>query len=709
MSGKKTKKAPLRVLCLGEGNLSFSLSLCKRMKDSSGMHLIATTFDSESTISTKYHETKGILARLKRMENDHLRVDVRHDFDATRNYRDQLCKYDADFEDQERVFDVIIFNFPHLGIEDAAAHGCMVAHTFHEAKKVLTADTGWFLLALANAQHERWRVREHAQRNALHLAHTIDFQSCCWPAYEVKRHVNGKTFERRVDKCSHFCYSMQAHVTRSNELLDMMLASEVAISEPPAKRRQICSPTPQKEDGSPKQLVESGNKKKEQPQKKRKKKMHDSTDGFWACESSLGAPVWRCLRCNRTFTLEYAVVSHCYNVHVLATDRISDEKGSICRICEPSRSFTSESALGAHVTAAHGRHEVLAPQWSSTTTAATSSQKKSASIEYNCSICMKAFRTQEERVRHEKEGFQPVDAADSYVSMHCSCGKSFRELRALYQHQNHCKGERVAELPNSDNWSQFDYGDLPNFEDGREVQKGFPLNTLTPLQVRNAIDVLKVHIQNKRIVRMRKVLANRTDIVRFVFENPANVNNTWAALRTLDSMGLQTVDIILGEYPDEQRRSQMKLSLGTQKWMSVQRHSSTEDCLRALKAQGFAIFVTDIHRDAIPISEAKFSSIIEAGKKIAIVLGNEKQGVSSQATELADTRIFLPMQGFAESLNVSAFCAFLCGHLYCSGILGRAQGSDANGDIGADLLLLKWMAADVPHSETLLQTFLNKT
>ena len=42
-----------------------------------------------------------------------------------------------------------------------------------------------------------------------------------------------------------------------------------------------------------------------------------------------------------------------------------------------------------------------------------------------------------------------------------------------------------------------------------------------------------------------------------------------------------------------------------------------------------------------------------ANQKLALVLGNEGQGVSEELIQVADQTIYIPMPGQAESLNVA--------------------------------------------------------
>ena len=135
-------------------------------------------------------------------------------------------------------------------------------------------------------------------------------------------------------------------------------------------------------------------------------------------------------------------------------------------------------------------------------------------------------------------------------------------------------------------------------------------------------------------------------------------------------------------------------ALGAQKWMSLKQHESTKECLQKLKESGYRIAVTDIHhKDAKPISDVDWKA-----QKTAIVLGNERDGVTEDARNMADVHFYLPMKGFAESLNVSAFCACLMTLLSVEGCLEPSMEQSQR-----QRLMLTWLARTVPRSPALLR------
>ena len=71
-----------------------------------------------------------------------------------------------------------------------------------------------------------------------------------------------------------------------------------------------------------------------------------------------------------------------------------------------------------------------------------------------------------------------------------------------------------------------------------------------------------------------------------------------------------------------------------------------------LKANGFRIFTAQVE-EAIDLFEADLTG------NVALILGNESGGLDSQWRDNSFTAVKLPMQGAADSLNVSVTAAVM--------------------------------------------------
>ena len=234
-----------------------------------------------------------------------------------------------------------------------------------------------------------------------------------------------------------------------------------------------------------------------------------------------------------------------------------------------------------------------------------------------------------------------------------------------------------------------------------------------------AISCLRPFLSEDRMNKMEAVLNARSGRCRFVIEDPINPSNAWACLRTLDSFGVQYVDVIANlvnyrEGSDNPRYRKMRTAMGTQKWLDMSQYGSTEDCIRGLKADGWTILATDLSPGAVPISDMDFSQV----GKFAVVMGNEERGITEEMRGLADQCVYLPMRGFAQSFSLSVGCAAIASHLDTCGALRCApgrEGENGNAREGSnpplwgleasekDRILFRWSMDSIKGSRQILR------
>lgn len=189
----------------------------------------------------------------------------------------------------------------------------------------------------------------------------------------------------------------------------------------------------------------------------------------------------------------------------------------------------------------------------------------------------------------------------------------------------------------------------------------------------------------ERRARLQATLAHRLDSVTVVFDQPHDPHNGSAVLRSCDAFGIQRVHIVRGA---ETFTASRMVAKGSQRWVDIVDHESPEPALHLLRASGFRILVTHPEGRLTP---EELPSI----NKVALVLGNERDGVSEALTEAADDTVRIPMCGFVESLNVSVTAA----------ILAQAACRGRSGDLSADRLqnvYARWLRNSVPRADEVL-------
>lgn len=152
-----------------------------------------------------------------------------------------------------------------------------------------------------------------------------------------------------------------------------------------------------------------------------------------------------------------------------------------------------------------------------------------------------------------------------------------------------------------------------------------------------------------RLAKIDHALTHRQPGLTVILENIHDPHNVNAILRTCDAVGVMKVHLLytIESFPTLELTS----ARGADKWLEYERHTRVHDCFAALRSEGFQILATKLE----PTAKSLYD--FDLTKKTAIVLGNEHRGISREVGELADSLLYIPMMGMAESLNVSVATA----------------------------------------------------
>jgi tRNA (guanosine-2'-O-)-methyltransferase len=150
---------------------------------------------------------------------------------------------------------------------------------------------------------------------------------------------------------------------------------------------------------------------------------------------------------------------------------------------------------------------------------------------------------------------------------------------------------------------------------------------------------------SRRIEKVKRLLSLRQPDLRVVLEGVTIAHNASAVMRTCDAVGVLYVDIISPS--PESLTINRAISTRAEKWVETRVHETVGDCLLPLKKNGFKVAVTHLGKDALPYTELDYT------QPLALVFGNESEGVSPDGLALADYKIKIPMLGMVQSLNLS--------------------------------------------------------
>lgn len=154
----------------------------------------------------------------------------------------------------------------------------------------------------------------------------------------------------------------------------------------------------------------------------------------------------------------------------------------------------------------------------------------------------------------------------------------------------------------------------------------------------------------RRYERLRAVLDRRMNDLTVLLEQVDKPHNLSAILRSCDAVGVMEAHVVChkGRLPTFNSTAQ-----GSQKWVPLHRHASTEEVVAGLRQRGFRLYGTHLGVAAVDYRLCDFTG------PTAFVLGAEKWGLSETTAALVDQAIFIPMRGMVQSLNVSVATATL--------------------------------------------------
>ena len=136
-----------------------------------------------------------------------------------------------------------------------------------------------------------------------------------------------------------------------------------------------------------------------------------------------------------------------------------------------------------------------------------------------------------------------------------------------------------------------------------------------------------------------------------ILDEIQDVNNFGAILRSCDSFGVTNV-IIPKNRSVSLNSSVAKISTGAYNYVNVCLVTNIKQTIKLLKKNQYWIAALDMDGDT-KISNIDFSS------KLAIIIGGENKGITSNIKKDVDYTITIPMVGHVNSLNVSNATAIL--------------------------------------------------
>lgn len=154
----------------------------------------------------------------------------------------------------------------------------------------------------------------------------------------------------------------------------------------------------------------------------------------------------------------------------------------------------------------------------------------------------------------------------------------------------------------------------------------------------------------ERSKRLNDVLSKRQPGLTLLLENVHDPHNISAVMRTCDAVGIQDLYILNTHIPKHKKWG-ARSSSSAAKWLTIHQYTEIKECFAALRKNFDKIYTTHLSADAVGMHE------LDLTQKVALVFGNEHNGVSEETIALSDGNFIIPQVGIIQSLNISVACA----------------------------------------------------
>jgi tRNA (guanosine-2'-O-)-methyltransferase len=170
------------------------------------------------------------------------------------------------------------------------------------------------------------------------------------------------------------------------------------------------------------------------------------------------------------------------------------------------------------------------------------------------------------------------------------------------------------------------------------------------------IRLLEPLVTERRRDRLSAVIEARLGSVQVVFDAPHDPHNGAAVVRSCEAFGVQRVNVVERW---EKFLLATSVTRGSEKWVDLKRWPSARPAIESLEDAGFEL--VGAHADG-ELAPSDLASI----PRLALVLGNEREGIGDDLMDACKRRVRVPMRGFVESLNVSVSAAILLASATCA-------------------------------------------
>ncbi|MFZ2803754.1 MAG: RNA methyltransferase [Patescibacteria group bacterium] len=139
-------------------------------------------------------------------------------------------------------------------------------------------------------------------------------------------------------------------------------------------------------------------------------------------------------------------------------------------------------------------------------------------------------------------------------------------------------------------------------------------------------------------------------VLHLIAHNIRSAENVGSLFRTCDSLGVTKL-WITGYSPTPEHPRVEKTALGAERTVDWEQRTDVESVINELKDRHFRIVGLELDRRSVDLLS------YEAPRDVALLLGNEVEGITPSLLDLCDDVVSIVQHGKKESLNVGVAAA----------------------------------------------------
>jgi len=133
-----------------------------------------------------------------------------------------------------------------------------------------------------------------------------------------------------------------------------------------------------------------------------------------------------------------------------------------------------------------------------------------------------------------------------------------------------------------------------------------------------------------------------------VLDNIRSMHNVGSVFRTADAFLIEAI-CLCGYTPQPPHRDINKTALGATETVDWLYYETPKAALEDLKQRNYKIFAVEQAQGSVSLEQFSW----QPSNKIAVIMGNEVEGVNAELLPLCDGCIEIPQLGMKHSLNIS--------------------------------------------------------